>query len=104
MCRGEPRPRKGHLVVQSIAIRLESEIEPSFEKRMYDPFRDWLYRTAGRMRSVQRVVNQIALRRRPPETGSWTPVAHPYEAGGIRFLTLAKQPSLGWVFPFMAQR
>jgi hydrogenase-4 component B len=35
------------------AIRFESEIEPSFEKRMYDPFRDWLYRMAGRMRSVQ---------------------------------------------------
>jgi hydrogenase-4 component B len=35
------------------AIRFESEIEPSFEKHMYDPFRDWLYRTAGRMRSVQ---------------------------------------------------
>jgi len=31
----------------------ESEIEPSFEKRMYDPFRGWLYRMAGRMRSVQ---------------------------------------------------
>jgi hydrogenase-4 component B len=35
------------------AMRFESEIEPSFEKRMYDPFRDWLYRMAGRMRSVQ---------------------------------------------------
>ena len=35
------------------AIRFESEIEPSFEKRMYDPFRGWLYRMAGRMRSVQ---------------------------------------------------
>ena len=35
------------------SIRFESEIEPSFEKRMYDPFRDWLYRAAGRMRSVQ---------------------------------------------------
>jgi hydrogenase-4 component B len=35
------------------AIRFESEIEPSFEKRMYDPLRGWLYRMAGRMRSVQ---------------------------------------------------
>jgi hydrogenase-4 component B len=35
------------------AIRFESEIEPSFEKRMYLPFRDWLYRAAGRMRGVQ---------------------------------------------------
>ena len=35
------------------AIRFESEIEPSFEKHIYDPFRDWLFRVSGRMRSVQ---------------------------------------------------
>jgi hydrogenase-4 component B len=35
------------------AIRFESEIEPAFEKRVYDPFKDWLFRAAGRMRSVQ---------------------------------------------------
>lgn len=35
------------------AIRFESEIEPTFEKHVYDPFKDWLFRTAGRMRSVQ---------------------------------------------------
>ena len=35
------------------AIRFESEIEPAFEKQLYDPLKDWLFRTARRMRSVQ---------------------------------------------------
>jgi hydrogenase-4 component B len=35
------------------AIRFENEIEPAFEKHVYDPFKDWLFRIAGRMRSVQ---------------------------------------------------
>jgi hydrogenase-4 component B len=35
------------------AIRFESEIEPTFEKHVYDPLKEWLFRTASRMRSVQ---------------------------------------------------
>lgn len=35
------------------AIRFESEIEPAFEKRLYGPFKDWLFRTASRMRTMQ---------------------------------------------------
>jgi hydrogenase-4 component B len=35
------------------AIRFENEIEPAFEKHVYDPFKDWLFRISGRMRSVQ---------------------------------------------------
>jgi len=35
------------------AIHFESEIEPTFEKHVYDPFQDWLLRMARRMRSVQ---------------------------------------------------
>ncbi|MBZ5584843.1 MAG: hydrogenase 4 subunit B [Acidobacteriia bacterium] len=35
------------------AIRFESEIEPAFEKHFYDPLQAWLFRFAGRMRSVQ---------------------------------------------------
>ena len=35
------------------SIRFESAIERPFEKHMYDPFREWLFRMAGRMRSVQ---------------------------------------------------
>ena len=35
------------------AIRFESEIEPAFEKHVYDPFNDWLLRVARRMRSLQ---------------------------------------------------
>jgi len=35
------------------AIRFESEVEPTFEKHVYDPLRDWLFRVARRMRTVQ---------------------------------------------------
>ncbi len=35
------------------AIRFESEIQPAFEKHLYDPFRDWLFRVSRRMRRVQ---------------------------------------------------
>ncbi len=35
------------------AIRFESEIEPTFEKHVYDPFLEWLFRVSGRMRTVQ---------------------------------------------------
>jgi hydrogenase-4 component B len=35
------------------AIRFESEIEPSFEKRLYDPIKDRILAAAGRMRAVQ---------------------------------------------------
>ena len=35
------------------SIHFESEIEPAFEKRVYDPFKEWLFRIAGRMRTVQ---------------------------------------------------
>ena len=35
------------------AIRFETEIEPTFEKRFYDPFNNWVLRVAGRMRSMQ---------------------------------------------------
>ncbi len=35
------------------AIHFESEIEPSFEKRLYDPFKDRVLAVAGRMRAVQ---------------------------------------------------
>ena len=35
------------------AIRFESEIEPSFEKRLYDPIKDRVMAAAGRMRAVQ---------------------------------------------------
>ncbi len=35
------------------AIRFESEIEPAFEKHFYDPFQEWLMRTASSMRGVQ---------------------------------------------------
>ncbi len=53
------RPRRGIQADYDVspyyptAIRFESEIEPTFEKRMYDPFKDWLFRVAGRMRTVQ---------------------------------------------------
>ena len=35
------------------AIRFESEIEPAFEKRLYDPIKDRILALAGRMRAVQ---------------------------------------------------
>ncbi|MCL5745086.1 MAG: hydrogenase 4 subunit B [Acidobacteria bacterium] len=35
------------------AIHFESEIEPSFEKRLYDPIKDRVMAVAGRMRAVQ---------------------------------------------------
>ncbi len=35
------------------AIRFESEIEPSFEKRLYDPIKDRVLAAAGRMRVMQ---------------------------------------------------
>jgi hydrogenase-4 component B len=35
------------------AIRFESEIEPTFEKRLYDPIKDRILAIAGRMRAVQ---------------------------------------------------
>jgi hydrogenase-4 component B len=35
------------------AIRFESEIEPSFEKRLYDPIKDRILAVAGRMSAVQ---------------------------------------------------
>ena len=35
------------------AIRFESEIEPSFEKRLYDPIKNHVLGLAGRMRAVQ---------------------------------------------------
>src|SRR5207237_1680816 len=35
------------------AIRFESEIEPAFEKRFYDPLQAWMLRTALRMRTLQ---------------------------------------------------
>jgi len=53
------RPRREILAEYEVspyyptAIRFESEIEPTFEKHMYDPFKDWLFRVAGRMRTVQ---------------------------------------------------
>ena len=34
-------------------IRFESEIEPAFEKHFYDPLKEWIFRVAGRARSVQ---------------------------------------------------
>jgi len=35
------------------AIRFESAIEPTFEKHLYDPIRDWILGFAGRMRALQ---------------------------------------------------
>jgi hydrogenase-4 component B len=35
------------------AVHFESEIEPTFEKKLYDPFNEWLLRLARRMRAVQ---------------------------------------------------
>jgi hydrogenase-4 component B len=35
------------------AIRFESEIESSFEKRLYSPIQDWILAVADRMRAVQ---------------------------------------------------
>jgi len=35
------------------AIHFESEIEPTFEKRVYDPFLEWLLRVSRRLRAVQ---------------------------------------------------
>jgi hydrogenase-4 component B len=35
------------------AIHFESEIEPAFEKRFYDPLQEWLLRVARRMRLLQ---------------------------------------------------
>jgi hydrogenase-4 component B len=53
------RPRRGIQAEYEVspyyptAIRFESEIEPAFEKRVYNPLRDWTMRIAGRMRTVQ---------------------------------------------------
>ena len=53
------RPRRGIQADYEVspyyptAIRFESEIESTFEKRMYDPFKDWLFRVASRMCTVQ---------------------------------------------------
>jgi hydrogenase-4 component B len=35
------------------AIRFESEIEPAFEKHLYDPIKERILKFAGRMRAVQ---------------------------------------------------
>jgi hydrogenase-4 component B len=35
------------------AIRFESQIEPTFEKRLYDPVKEVILAGAGRMRAVQ---------------------------------------------------
>jgi hydrogenase-4 component B len=35
------------------AIRFESEVERPFEKHFYDPLREWIFRVADRMRTVQ---------------------------------------------------
>jgi hydrogenase-4 component B len=35
------------------AIRFETGIEPTFEARLYEPFKDWLYRWAARVRATQ---------------------------------------------------
>ena len=35
------------------AIRFESEIEPTFEKRLYEPVKERILALAGRMRAVQ---------------------------------------------------
>ena len=35
------------------AIHFETQIEPTFEKHLYNPMRDWLLRIARRMRAVQ---------------------------------------------------
>jgi len=35
------------------AIRFESEIEPTFEKRLYDPIREFILAIANRMRTIQ---------------------------------------------------
>ncbi len=35
------------------AIRFESEIEPTFEKRMYDPLKEWILAVAARFRAIQ---------------------------------------------------
>jgi hydrogenase-4 component B len=35
------------------AIRFESEIEPTFEKRLYVPLKDFLLRFATRLRAIQ---------------------------------------------------
>jgi len=35
------------------AIRFESEIERAFEKRLYDPFEEWILALAGRFRAIQ---------------------------------------------------
>jgi hydrogenase-4 component B len=34
-------------------IRFESEIEPAFEKHLYDPLRDWILALAARFRAIQ---------------------------------------------------
>src|SRR5712692_7272085 len=34
-------------------IRFESEIEPTFEKRLYAPLQEFLFRVSGRMRTIQ---------------------------------------------------
>jgi hydrogenase-4 component B len=35
------------------AIRFESEIEPAFEKHLYDPLRQWIMAVANRMKGIQ---------------------------------------------------
>lgn len=35
------------------AIRFESEIEPAFEKRLYDPLKEWILALAARFRAIQ---------------------------------------------------
>jgi hydrogenase-4 component B len=35
------------------AIRFESEIEPTFEKHLYDPLRQWIMAVANRMKGIQ---------------------------------------------------
>ncbi len=35
------------------AIRFESEIEPTFEKRLYGPLREWIMAVANRMKGIQ---------------------------------------------------
>src|SRR5260370_16897169 len=34
-------------------IRFESEIEPTFEKRLYAPLQEFIFRVSGRMRTIQ---------------------------------------------------
>jgi hydrogenase-4 component B len=34
-------------------IRFESEIEPTFEKHVYGPLKDWIFGLANRMRVIQ---------------------------------------------------